>query len=143
MAERAALRDHPCVQVGAVDPARGSDVPVTVAVALRALDRPPGDALSNATTRTRRRPGPEGTPPEWSTLEAGPIQEQCWSILKNAGRLNDDEVNYGQALWRLLHLEGPHHELSTESTARFRIEAVLAFARMLLRRDVNLDEKKG
>ena len=82
-------------------------------------------------------------PPEWSTLEAGKIRERCWLILENAGRLNDDEVRYGKALWRLLHLEGPHHGLSTESTASFRIDAVLAFARLLLRRDKNPDEKKG
>ena len=83
------------------------------------------------------------TPPEWSTLEAGQIRERCWPILTNAGRLNDDEVKYGKALWRLLHLEGPHHGLSTESTASFRIEAVLAFARLLLRRDMNPNENKG
>ena len=84
-----------------------------------------------------------GMPPAWSTLQAREIQVECWRILKNAGRLNDDEVKYGKALWRLLHLEGPHHGLSTESTASFRIDAVLAFARLLLRRDMNPNEKQG
>ena len=57
--------------------------------------------------------------------------------------LNEDEVKYGRALWKLLHLEGPHYGLSTETTASFRIEAVLAFARLLLKRNTNPNEEEG
>ena len=46
MTERAALRNRPCVQVGAVDSAHSNGGPVTVAVALHALDRPDGKALA-------------------------------------------------------------------------------------------------
>ena len=52
-------------------------------------------------------------------------------------------MKYGKALWNLLHLEGPHYGVSTETTASFRIEAVLGFARLLLKRDTNGNEKEG
>ena len=84
-----------------------------------------------------------GGPPEWSALRAAEVQRKCWEIIKEAKLLNEDEVEYGRALWKLLHLEGPHYGLSTGTTASFRIEAVLVFARLLLGRDANPDEEEG
>ena len=84
-----------------------------------------------------------GEPPEWSTLQAAEIQRKCWAIIEKATLLNEDEVKYGRALWKLLHVEGPHYGLSTETTASFRIEAVLTFARLLLKRDTNPNEEEG